>query len=78
MRLLIFTAAIAVILFAYGYRINQMQGEVRDNHDRIAELDCVHYIYEDGSAIHIDAEVALECLKRVLGWTDFQVDPAEQ
>jgi hypothetical protein len=86
MRLLIYTAAIAVVLFAYGVRIERMQGEVRSNHAyvvehqaelgaRIEELEwkatelfCVHYIYEDGSAVHVDAEASIECLNHRLGW----------
>lgn len=85
MRLLIYTAAIAVILAAFGVRIEQMQGEVRAHHTyvvehqaelgarieqvefRVDELNCVHFIYEDGSAVHLDAEIALDCLERKLG-----------
>lgn len=102
MRLLIYTAAIAVLLAAYGIRIEQMQGEVRQHHAYVVEhqaelgarieylersvaqiqslpapvllttvdveLQCVHKIYEDGSVVHLDAEIAHECLRRELGW----------
>lgn len=43
------------------------QGRITDLEYRMDELNCVHYVYEDGSAVHIDAEVAYDCLRRKLG-----------
>lgn len=36
---------------------------VNDLTHRMDEMNCIHMIYEDGSAIHTDAEVAQECLR---------------
>ena len=86
MRLLIYTAAIAVLLLALGLGITSTDGNVRDSHvytvehvaelgariefleRRVDELNCVHFIFEDGSAMHPDAEVAHRCLQTQLGW----------
>jgi len=100
MRLLIYTAAIAVLLLTLGWRLASVEADVRENHAytvehvaelgarievleqlnddhafvirnhtrRIREMNCVHFIYEDGSAMHPDAEVAHRCLQTQLGW----------
>jgi hypothetical protein len=79
MRLILYSAAIAALFVLVGWRVSVMQSEIRDAHDRIAELNCVHYVFEDGSAYHLDAEVALECLHRRLGKPyAFEVAPEEQ
>jgi hypothetical protein len=86
MRLLIYTAAIAVLLLAFGWRITVMQDEINAAHAEVSdlrafvnfdqrkqyrmlrELQCVHFVFEDGSAMHPDAEVAHRCLQTQLGW----------
>ena len=47
---------------------------------RVDELNCVHYIHEDGDAVHIDAEVALDCLRRRLGsgWHETEILPVQR
>jgi hypothetical protein len=86
MRLLIYTAVIAVLLLALGARLEFTDGDVRENHAytvehvselgtriellerRMDEMNCVHFIYEDGSVLHVDGEVAHRCLQTQLGW----------
>lgn len=40
----------------------------RKQYRMLRELQCVHFVYEDGSAMHPDAEVAHRCLQTQLGW----------
>lgn len=54
--------------FALAMLGGPVQWRIDDLEDRVDELNCVHYIYEDGSAEHLDAETALDCLRLRLGW----------
>jgi hypothetical protein len=40
----------------------------RKQYRMLRELQCVHFVFEDGSAMHPDAEVAHRCLQTQLGW----------
>lgn len=35
---------------------------VREHSIRLKKLECVHYVYEDNSAVHEDAELATACI----------------
>ena len=35
---------------------------VREHSNNLHKLNCTHYIYEDGSVVHEDAEVAENCI----------------
>lgn len=65
---LIATIILAVVVIFQG-------NAIRDLESRMQELNCVHYIYEDGDAEHVDAEVALDCLRRHLGesWSETEL-----
>jgi hypothetical protein len=61
--LLAWTCAISagLMMWQQGQRITSLE-------NRVQELNCVHQMYEDGSAMHLDAEIAFQCLHRELGW----------
>lgn len=58
----------------------EQSDRIQDLEYRVDELNCVHYIYEDGDAVHIDAEVALDCLHRKLGagWHETEILPVQK
>lgn len=63
---------------AYGISMIVLVEDMRDLRHRMDELNCIHMIEEDGSAYHADAEIAIECLRAKLGWTNFPADSPDR
>ena len=59
---------VAAAFLFLGWQLSVTQDEQARHDHRLQELNCVHRLYEDGSAVHVDAETAAECLHRFLGW----------
>ena len=62
------TIVVAAALLFLGWQMAEVRNEQAKHNHRLDELNCVHRLYEDGSATHVDAETAAECLNRFLGW----------
>lgn len=65
---LIETLIVAGALLFLGWQLTVTRNAQAEHEHRLDELNCVHRLYEDGSATHVDAETAAECLHRFLGW----------
>jgi hypothetical protein len=64
MVLVVFGYAVAVSFIA-EVKIDRMQDRISNTiqlEKRIAELECRHVMYEDGSTTHADAERVAECV----------------
>jgi hypothetical protein len=59
------TAALAItsaLALTYSFQHDDSQAQIVKLEKRIAELECRHVMYEDGSTLHADAERVAECV----------------